>query len=90
MVDEAAQLELHLFNAGNHLVASDRVAEPCHGVFQGAIETMTGRRWLATMREWIVVDGGVSPARDLCNVTGWRAFAVRRGRVLREAMGKTR
>lgn len=89
MIDAEAELQLHLFDAGNDLVASERVAEVGGGPFQGAIETVTGRRWQASLREWILVAGEISPAEDLINRPARRTFAARRRRVLREAMGKT-
>jgi len=86
MVDADAELQLHLFDAGNDLIASERMPEASGGPFQGVVESITGRRWQATLREWILVSGDVCPPEELVSRSARRAFALRRRRVLREAM----
>lgn len=90
MVDEEAELQLHLFDADNRLVASERVAEPDAGLFREAFEGATGRRWQAAGRDWVLLDGAVRPAESLHDREVRRVAAIRRRSVLREAMGKLR
>jgi cellulose biosynthesis protein BcsQ len=86
MLDEAAGLQLHLFDGNDRLVASECVPEPAR--FRGALEGLTGRAWQSAMREWILVSGAVSPFAEVASRMASRALAVRRRSVLREAMGK--
>jgi hypothetical protein len=88
MIDEEAELQLHLFDADNRLVASERVAEPDAGPFRGVFEGISGRRWQAAGRDWVLLNGAVQPAEALHDRDVRRAAATRRRTVLREAMGK--
>lgn len=89
MLDEEAELQMHLFDANDRLVVSERVPDAGSGSFRETVEVMTGRRWQATLREWMLVAGAVSPAEELADRTTQRTFAARRRIVLREAMGKS-
>ena len=88
MIDAEAELQLHLFDAGNHLVASERVPDAADSLFPATIEVMSGRRWQTTLREWLLVAGTVSPAAALTSRAVQKKLAVRRQMVLREAMGR--
>ncbi|MCM2266009.1 MAG: hypothetical protein NDI73_12550, partial [Desulfuromonadales bacterium] len=90
MLDEEAELQMHLFDANDRLVVSERVPDAGSGSFRETVEGMTGRKWQATLREWMLVAGAVSPAEELADRATQRTFAVRRRVVLREAMGKPR
>ncbi|NJC88050.1 MAG: ParA family protein [Desulfuromonas sp.] len=90
MIDEEAELQLHLFDSGNRLVASERVIDPGQGHFRGVLEGLTGRRWQATLREWVLVAGESGSLERLSRRAEREAFAMRRRLVLREAMGKLR
>ncbi|MHB8709141.1 MAG: ParA family protein [Desulfuromonadales bacterium] len=88
MLDEDAELQLHLFDADNGLVVSEQVASPGGGPFRRALEGLTGRRWQTTAREWILVAGAAGSFAELASRPAQKAFATRRRTVLREAMRK--
>lgn len=88
MLDEDAHLQLHLFDANNGLVVSERIPNPGCGSFRGAFEGFTGRRWQTAAREWTLIAGAVGSFEELTCRSARRDFATRRRTVLREAMGK--
>jgi hypothetical protein len=63
LVDEAAQLQLHLFDHADRPVTSWQVDDPLATPFKTAIEGMTGRGWLEQRREWLLLAG--TPQTDL-------------------------
>ncbi|TLM65731.1 MAG: hypothetical protein FDZ69_08580 [Deltaproteobacteria bacterium] len=90
MLDEEPELQLHLFDAGDRLIASERPPEGGDGPLRAAVEAMTGRKWQAALREWILIAATAGPADDLTAPAAGRSLAARRRTVLREAMGKVR
>lgn len=90
MISEEAELQLHLFDAGNRLVASERIGDPGQEAFRGLLEGVTGRKWQTTLREWALVAGEAGSWEQLSGRSARHGFAGRRRSVLREAMGKPR
>lgn len=90
MLAAEAELQLHLFDADNRLVASERVADPDRDPFRGTLEGLTGRKWQTTLREWALVAGEPGSLGKISGRPEQKAFALRRRVVLREAMGTSR
>ena len=88
MLDEDAGLQLHRFDAGDRLVASEQVADPGLSPFRAVLEGLTGREWQTTRREWVLLTGVIRPLTESSGQAVWRALAARRRTVLREALGK--
>ena len=80
LLDEAAQLQAHLFDGGNRLVTSELVADPEAPPVKGLIEEMTGRRWFELRREWMFL---VAVAQTASHGWGGIAESQRRRNLLR-------
>lgn len=90
VLDGEADLQLHLFDAADRLVVSERIGAASDGPFRAALEGLTGREWHAAWHEWVLIAcDRETPAAlaDPAAGAGWRA---RRRAVLREALGRIR
>jgi len=83
LIDEAAQLQIHRFDAGNRLIASEQVLDASARPLKFLIEGATGRRWHELRREWIFLAG-----RKGTSEPGWTSpvESQRRRNILRVLM----